>query len=104
ANAVCVMPSGFRNSSSSISPGGDGGACVGKRRSVSGNRSSASMVVDDFDIVCIPILPSKANPVLGVDPDAELAAAIADQPLQTVSRRNVQLPQVGHPIQLRQFP
>ena len=32
AASICVMPNGFKNSSSSISPGCVGGRCVGSRR------------------------------------------------------------------------
>jgi hypothetical protein len=34
------------------------------------------VVVGDFDIVDIAILPSKTNPILVVDPDAVLALSV----------------------------
>jgi hypothetical protein len=36
------------------------------------------MVVNDFNIVCVAVMPRKANTPLGVNPDVVLAGSIAD--------------------------
>jgi len=46
------------------------------------------MVVGDFNIKGITVVPSEANPKLIINPDAELALAICLQSLQTVTGRN----------------
>jgi len=46
------------------------------------------MVVGDFDIKSVTVVPSEANPKLVIDSNAELALAISPQSLQTITRRN----------------
>ena len=62
------------------------------------------MVVRDFDVVGIAVLPPEANPELIVDADTVLAATGATQRLQSISRRNRQLPQFPNAVELRQLP
>jgi hypothetical protein len=63
AKADCEMPRGFRNSSSSISPGCVGGTSVGKRRRTSGRLGRACLVIiSDFDVVGISFLKSGNRP------------------------------------------
>src|SRR6266542_4437799 len=49
------------------------------------------------------VLPAKTHAILLVDPNAVLPCPISAQPLEPVARRNAQLAQIAHPIQLRQF-
>src|SRR6266545_633655 len=66
ASSTCVTPRGFRNSSSSISPGAVGGRFFGSMVVLT------SVVIDDLDIARIAALEAKDDPVLVVDPDAEV--------------------------------
>ncbi|HEU4582096.1 MAG TPA: hypothetical protein VFS67_27760 [Polyangiaceae bacterium] len=47
------------------------------------------MVVDDLDVVRIPIPPDKANPKLLVDPNGVLTVTITSQRLEMVSRTEI---------------
>ena len=49
------------------------------------------MIVDEFDIFCTSISPDEADPPPGIHPDAVLTATVADQPFQSVSRRDPQI-------------
>ncbi len=70
------IPSGFRNSSRSISPGCVGGNSRGSRRPTRWRGFFAFlMVVNDFDLVGITVLPAEAYSVLIVYPDAVLSAS-----------------------------
>jgi len=51
------------------------------------------MVVRDLDLESVALTPNEANPPLVVDPDAVLAPAVTRQLLQTVTRRDLQIPQ-----------
>ena len=62
------------------------------------------MVIGDFDIVRMATLPTKANPVLGVDANAVLSASAAVKPLQPIPRWHGQLLEVTHSIQLIKLP
>ena len=50
-----------------------------------------SVVVDDFDVVRIPVTPDEADAPLVVDADAVLALPAPRQPLETVRRREPQV-------------
>ena len=52
------------------------------------------MVVANFDVVSIPIDPSKAYSPLVVDPDRMLAFSIAPQLLQPIARRYAQVTEI----------
>jgi hypothetical protein len=52
------------------------------------------MIVNDFHVVGISVLPMKADPPLIVDPNAVLAVSVAAELLQSVSRE-VQITQAG---------
>ncbi len=45
------------------------------------------MIVDNLDVIRTPTRPNEADTPLIVDPDAELAGAVATQRLETVSGR-----------------
>jgi hypothetical protein len=49
------------------------------------------VVVDEFDIFRTSISPDKADPPLGIHPDAVLTPTISGQPLQPVPRRDPQI-------------
>jgi hypothetical protein len=59
------------------------------------------VVVRDFDVVGIAVLPPEANPVLVVDANAVLPQAVAPQSLQAVPGRDVQLSETTDPVELR---
>ena len=50
-----------------------------------------SVVVDDLDVVCVAIAPTKADAPLIVDTDAVLAGTVALELLQAVTRRHSQV-------------
>src|SRR6185295_14899808 len=85
ANAVCDSAIGFRNSSIRISPG------WGFRRS--------SVVVDDFDLVCIAFTPHEAYPPLIIDADRILSAPLAFQRFQPIGRRRPQIVALARIVQ-----
>jgi hypothetical protein len=87
ASALDESPSGFMNSSRSISPG-----CSAGIRAPSSN--SGSVVVDNLDLTGIPIPPLKANPPRIVDAQTPLPIPPALQLLQPVAGR---LKQLFHP-------
>src|SRR5579883_3398658 len=79
ANAFCVMPIGFMNSSARISPGW--GLC-----SSPAFAGRLAVVVDDFDISWSSGGPDEANPPLIVDSNTVLAGSISFQGLEAISR------------------
>src|SRR3954447_483473 len=50
-----------------------------------------SVVVDDLDLVSVPIAPLEADPPLVVDTDAVLARPLAAQALQPVPRGDLEI-------------
>ena len=62
------------------------------------------MVVDDFDIVGVPVLPCEAEPPLIVDPDAPCAQTISRKRLQTVAGWHSQIFESLSRVQEEQFP
>lgn len=61
------------------------------------------MVVRDFDLVGIAILPSEANPILLVNADTVLTAAVAGEAFQPVSWRDRQFAKIPYPVDLGQL-
>jgi hypothetical protein len=61
------------------------------------------VVVRDFDFVGMIVTPTKADPILVVDPDAVLPFPVSTQPFETVPWRDGEFPQVADPVQLRQL-
>ena len=62
------------------------------------------MVIDEFNLVNIAVLPDKAHAPPVVDPDAVLAEAIVDESFQIVAGRHGQSFQSGRGIELEEFP
>jgi hypothetical protein len=62
------------------------------------------MIVSDFDLVCVPGHPDKADPPLIVNANTVLTLAASAQFLQTIRWRNTQIIQVYGIIQHAQFP
>jgi hypothetical protein len=62
------------------------------------------VIVCDFDFVGIVLLPTKADPVLFIDPDAVLPLTVSAESLQPIPRWNAQLLEILHPIQLIELP
>src|SRR5262245_2007440 len=50
-------------------------------------RRRVLVVVRDLDFICVPLLPSEADPPLIVDADAMLPGSIANESLESISRR-----------------
>src|SRR5208337_2989773 len=81
AKTTWLMAKGLRNSSSNISPGCVGGRFLGSRPLAAVLPTFASLedcipalvVVADFDIVRIIVLPAETYPVLLIYPDAQLS-------------------------------
>lgn len=61
------------------------------------------MVVADFNVVCATVFPDEADSVLIIDADAVLTFTVTDQLLQTVTRRDAQVVNVGGGINEQQF-
>ncbi len=61
------------------------------------------MVIDNFDIVRCTIEPFKTDSILVVNSNTALAISVADQHLQSVSRRHLQIIQKSRRIELLQF-
>src|SRR6266571_3869732 len=120
-----VMPSGFKNSSRSISPGCVGGLFRGNRRATKPRDNTCGrvarrllMVVRDLDVVGISSLPAKTHSILThsvpcqrvvdpehhwlmlVDADAMLRAPVTFQSFKAVTGRDRQIPQVTRAIDL----
>ena len=58
------------------------------------------MVVDDGDIECISVSPTKADAPLVVDPNAVVAGAIATELLQPIARWDPQIVELRAGIEL----
>src|ERR1700752_54825 len=97
ASAFWLSSMGFKNSSSRISPGVTSGRSPAALRTVF--RILPVVVVDNFDIACVSIIPAEANPPLAIDPDAPLAAALALQWLKPVRGRYAQVLERARPMQ-----
>jgi hypothetical protein len=61
------------------------------------------MVINNFDIIGMAVLPVEAYPPLIVDPDAPLAFSLADKLFQTVSRGYAKKFQICCAMDLGQF-
>lgn len=81
AASACWRPSGFRNSSSSISPGEMAGP----------NQPGSLLIVFDCDVIGIAILPTKSHPALIVDPNAVLFGPVTAQQFRATAGRDSQV-------------
>ena len=61
------------------------------------------VVINDFDIMRIALLPSKTDPPLIVDANAVLPHSITGELLESVTRRHAQVLQRGGRVELDQF-
>jgi hypothetical protein len=62
------------------------------------------VVIRDLDLAGISGLPSKANAILLVNPDAVLFASFPAQSLKTISWGDGQFRKISDPIYLIEFP
>jgi hypothetical protein len=62
------------------------------------------MVIDNFHVVSVPLLPPETYPPTIVDPDAVLPLPVSLQSLQMVRGRNSQILQRLRSIEHSQFP
>jgi hypothetical protein len=62
------------------------------------------MVIRDFDIVGTSSLPTKAYPILLVDPDAVLSRAVASQSFKAIPWGNCEFSKLPYAIYLIQLP
>ncbi len=61
------------------------------------------MIIRDLHIEGIPILPPETDPILVVDPHAELSLAVSLQRLQPVGRNRGKITKLRRAIDLNQF-
>ncbi len=61
------------------------------------------VIVNDFNLVGVSVLPDEAQPIAVVDADAVLSFTVAAQFLQAVARRDAQIFQAGCGVQDEQF-
>ena len=111
AKSDCVIANGFRNSSSSISPGWVGARFVGSRVFIVDDMETCRpesllvlVVVRNLDLICASILPTETNSIPLVDANARLTLSITFQHLQFVARRHRKVIQIKRTIELIQFP
>src|SRR5713226_5505987 len=95
ASRYWVMPMGFRNSSSRISPG----CGYGTLRM----RFSPSVVVHDLNILRAFRRPHEAHAELVVDTNAVLTGTAALQRFQPIARRHAQVIKFPGPVQHRKL-
>ena len=77
---------------------------MGSGRATSGTFLDRRLVVvGDFDLVGIPVLPRKTHPVLFIDPNAIVACSVAHQSFQTVARWHRQLVKISYAVELGQL-
>jgi hypothetical protein len=62
------------------------------------------MVVHDLDVVCIPVLPAKADPPSVVHADAVLSLSAAPKSLEPVPGRDPKVIQTRDLMQKQQLP
>ena len=94
ARAFADIPSGFRNSSSSTSPG-----CVVTRSGVpAAGILEDSVVIDDLDLLGVLAGPTEADAPLVIDADRVLATAIPLQGLQSITGRQPKESQLNRGI------
>src|SRR5690349_12605153 len=65
---------------------------------------SPSVIVNDLDVIGVPVFPSKTNAPLIVDADAVLAGAIARQLLRSIPGESMQVVQGCRGIQDQELP
>jgi hypothetical protein len=61
------------------------------------------MIIDNFHVIRIRVAPRETDPPLVIDPNAVLAAPVAFQCLQAISRRNSQVGEPPRPMQVQQL-
>jgi hypothetical protein len=61
------------------------------------------VIIDDLDIVSITLAPYETKSPLVINPNAMLAAPVAFQCLQAISRWNTQVGQPPGPVQVQQL-
>jgi hypothetical protein len=93
AKSDCVIAIGFKNSSSSISPGWVGARFLGNLvfivEDIEARRAGslpALVVVRNFDLIGISILPTETDPILLIDTNTCLSRPITLQHFQPVTR------------------
>ncbi len=92
------MPRGLINSSNSISPGWVGGRFSGNLL-----ESLLSVVICNFDFICISLRPHKTNAVLLIDSNTILIVLISFQPFESVSRWDLKFGYILYAIDLVKF-
>lgn len=61
------------------------------------------MIVYDFNVVRVSVMPAKADPPLIVDANAVLALSVLGKLLQPIARRHSEVCQSNGPVQHPQF-
>ena len=73
---------------------------TGRGEAVAADFRARLVVIRDFDFVGIAGLPAKTHPILVVDANAVLPASIAGKAFEPVPRRDRELAQIAHPVEL----
>ncbi len=60
------------------------------------------MVIDDFDLIGVPIAPGEADPPLVVDPDAVLPGPVSSQRFEPVAADLRQVMETGRRVEARE--
>src|SRR5262249_35658283 len=94
AASSCPRPSGFKYSSSRISPGGIAGP----------SQSGSLVIVFDADFVGMSVLPAERDPVLLLDANAVASRLITLQKLEAIPRGNPRIFQAAGGVQHNQPP
>src|SRR3989344_4537723 len=106
ASRYSVMPSGFKKSSASTSPGWIGGMSrrwVALVLRVFIRVTLCSVIVHDLHVIGVAVAPREAYPPLIVDADAVLALAVALKGFKPIAGRHTQRIQHGRRIELQQL-
>jgi len=74
------------------------------RGHLSFHNHSPLMIINDFNVECVAILPGKTYAPLIVDSDAQLAFPVAGKPLQMIGRWNAEKVKRLGGVNLRKFP
>ena len=64
---------------------------------------SPSVVVHNFDVLCVAVFPHETDPILIIDPDAVLSPPITNQRLEVIARECAQILESLGCMQLNEF-
>jgi len=62
------------------------------------------MVINNFDFLCVSVVPDKTEAILIIDPDAELSNPVTQHGLETITWWYPQIVKASGNLQLSDFP